>query len=755
MSFPSLRPWNADPLYDRSITERTIEATARHVNAEARAKGRPEWVPTYCTIGQVQSAIAALNDQWDPEQRKLKRPLVQDEADFIQNERRMCALDFRYWATRYAWIVDWEKKPALFSPNIAQQIVIDIWAEDEAAGNAIWMQQLKARQLGVSTLSELNICHRFQFQPYANCVVASADPEKSLKMAGMLRFCLERQPYWLLPTQTKTKHQMAAEFGEQHSTLSIESGNQFNGVARGSTPNIVHLSEVCEWQDAADLIDGALLPAIHDTPDVFVILESTAQGPGYWKNKWEATKREWDRGTGRMRPLFLPWFVATDLYPTATDLRKRPIPPHYVPDERTAAHAERARKYVLDNPYLLKYLAKGDRNWRMPLAQQWWREMEYQSAKEEKNLHIFLAEFAGDDFEAFQSSNTPIIDSEILVGYQERTREPLGVYTIVGPDIPPALVTPRRFWDETKPPIPIYTRDVVPKLDVKYQLIPLKWQGYANIDWDLKLFIWEWPDDRHNYGIGVDTSEGIGQDRAIISTLREATPQLGPGQVAEWASAYVTAFQLWPLVMAMGCLYSTFKMSAGRRVQCRLAIECWANGAACQYELQKRGWSNFHPWKSYDNRKVRKDAEVNKLGVFTNMNFRSQMFDMLLTNLSEEALDLPSPYLIQELTTLERAGDRRKPQAAPDAYDDRVMAIGFPLFSLHMGKQPHKQFARQRVQYVPGGDPEVRPNYATWQPDHQSRDTVVPSMQVQRRIGVRGQVELARLINRSMPKGFQ
>src|SRR4051812_24297243 len=180
---------------------------------------------------------------------------------------------------------------------------MDLWAEDEAAGNAIWMQQLKARRLGVSTISELNVCHRFQFQPYANCVVASADPQKTIEMAGMIKFCLDQQPWWMLPTGTKIRHAIPIEFGEQHSTLAIEAGNQFNGVARGSSPNIVHLSELCEWQDAEDLVDGALLPSILDDPNVFGILESTASGPGWWKRKWEQTKRDWERGTARIRPV--------------------------------------------------------------------------------------------------------------------------------------------------------------------------------------------------------------------------------------------------------------------------------------------------------------------------------------------------------------------------------------------------------------------------------------------------------------------
>lgn len=743
-------------MYAPEVTQRMISAAADRFNAAARARGKAEWVPEYHSHAQIDHAIAHLDSLWNPEERKLKRPLTQDESDFVQNERRICALDFRsYWVSHYAYIIDWRKQPTRFTPNVAQDIIMDLWADDERAGNAIWMQQLKARRLGVSTVSELNVNHRYLFQPYANCVVASADPQKSIEMAGMIRFCIEKQPWWLLPKFTKIKHGIPVEILDQHATLAIEAGNQFNGVARGSAPNVVHLSELCEWPDAEDLVDGALLPAILDDPNVFGILESTASGPGWWKNKWEQTKRDWERGTARIRPVFLPWYVGTDIYPTPADLRKRPIPENWIPEARTTAHADRAREYVLANPLLFKYLAKGDKDWHMPRAQMWWREMGYRSAKEEKTLNIFLAEFCSDDMEAFQASNIPIIDPEILLSYHERTRPPLAAYTIIGPDIPSALITPRRYWDHDKPIITIKTDELLPKYHEKFQLVPIKFEGYPSFDWDLKLLVWEWPTPGFSYGIGVDTSEGIGQDRATMQVLREATPARGPGQVAEWASAYVTAFQLWPLVMALGSLYSTFNANAQRRVQCRLAIECWANGAATQYELQKRGWSNFHPWKSYDNRKARPDGEVNKLGIFTNQNFRAQMFDMLLTNLSEEAIDFPSPYLVQELTTLERAADRRKPQAAADAYDDRVMGIGFPLFSLHMGKAPKRQFARKRVEYVPGVDPEVRPSYATWKPDNQALDLPHPALLRPQRTGLRGQVQLLRSENTRMPRGYR
>lgn len=699
------------------------EVTARRV-AEASERLKTQYGDDfelrYHNQDQVDSAISHFDDLMERHPKdnrplRLRRPLHDDEQQFLTNERTLCALDFRgYWLPRYAWIINWRKQPQRFTPNVAQQIVLDLWADDERAGHAIWMQQLKARRLGVSTISELNVCHRYQFQPYANCVVASADPQKTIEMAGMIKYALEQQPWWLLPEVTKVKQGIPVEFGKQHATLAIEAGNQFTGVARGSAPNIVHLSELCEWRDADSLIDGALLPAILDDPSVFGILESTAKGPGWWKQKWDQVKRDWARGTGRIRPVFLPWFVGTDIYPTPADMRKRPLPATWIPEDRTIAHAERARDYVLSNPLLFKHLALSDPDWRMPRAQMWWREIGYQSAREEKKLHIFLAEYCADDFEAFQAQQNPLIDQEILITLQERTRAPMAVYTIVGPDIPPALVAPSRYFDGTKPSITINTRDLTPRFDAKYQLIPLVFPGYPDFDEQLRLLVWEMPKTLDAYGIGVDTSEGVGLDNAVIEVLREATPQRGPGQVAEWAANTVTAFQLWPLVLAVACLYSTptTRSSDGVRRQCRLAIESWMNGSSTQHELQKRGWSNFHPWKYNDTKKTKLASEVTRVGVYTNQWFRSSMQDLWLTHLTEEAIDLPSPYLVHEITTLENVDG--KAQAILGEHDDRWMGLGFPLYSLHADKPPHLQYVRQRVSYAPGVEADPAVPHPVW-----------------------------------------
>ncbi len=741
-------------MYDAEITAREIETASFRLRKAEQLRQDLQ----YHSQAQISAANELLTDLVDLDRGGLKRNLARDEQEWIINERTLCMLDARYYLSQYAHIVNWNKQEQLFSPNIAQSLMLDVWAELEREHRAIHLLQLKARRLGVTTLTELEIARRVQLLPFSNAVVASADPTKSVLMADMIEYCWNQMPWWMMPKPSKIQNRMPVEFAEINTGITIQAGNQFNGVGRGATPNLYHVSEIAEWVDAESLIDGALLRAIIDTPDVFGIIEGTGEGRGNFLHKtWELIKTEWPLGRSRQRPIFLPWYVGTDIYPSPAEMRARPIPANWIPSDRTIRHAERAREYVLTNPLLFKHLAKGDREWKLPRSQQWFYEVEWESAKKKKTLSIFLAEMASDDFDAFQSSNIPVVDSEILIGLRDRTRQPLQVYTIIGDTIPPDLSVPRRQWltgPGSPPPITVRIAHLLPMCPLSFQFVPVKFEGYAGYDPTLKLFIWEYPQDGEMYGIGVDTSDGIGQDNSVINVLRKGSVNRTCGQVAEFASAYIKAQQLWPMGMAIGTFFSVARLETQIRQQCRVAIECRGTGEAMQFEMQKRGWRNFHPWKRYDNKIPTKNEDVRKFGVYTNVWFRPAMMDMLLTYIDEQAIDIPSPYLVQEFESLERDERQQKTKAAYGEHDDRVMAIGFPLFSLEMDDPAQRRFSRRKVDLLPGGEAPEVVQYPIWQPSAQETGFFVPAQQIlPGRHGRYG--GLSRLTNNKMPKGFR
>jgi len=209
-----------------------------------------------------------VDGQLDPKRRP--NGLLPNEKDFIRNEIALCRIDFVYWLCRYVFIRHWSGGHlVLFTPNIAQRIVLSIWGELEEKGFAIACLCLKARQLGISTVSEMAVAHRVQFRPNINSIVGSSDPDKSKLMSQMMETCWDNQPWWMIPDMTARRAGQLIEYGKQNSAVSIQHGTQFSGIARGTTTNCVHLSELADFSNPEELVvDGScarVTRTLHDS----------------------------------------------------------------------------------------------------------------------------------------------------------------------------------------------------------------------------------------------------------------------------------------------------------------------------------------------------------------------------------------------------------------------------------------------------------------------------------------------------------
>lgn len=654
------------------INKRLVEATA----AIRLKPGFEKFEPEYHSIRQVEANNAhfkSLVDPDDPSGKTMIRALHPDELLWIKNERLISSLDYRYWVTRYAFIRNWSGQMVRFVPNIAQQIIQDIDSELEEQLRAICMLFLKARQLGVTTDTELRLQHRVQFYPYTIGIVGSSDPEKSAKMAQMMERCWELQPSFLIPEFTKYVVGDYMEFGQQNSSISIQHGSQKKGIGRGDTPSAVHLSECSEFAKPEEIIDASLIRAIHETPWIFMVFESTAKCRNdWWHRTWNFSIANWSKGRSRLRPTFLPWYVGRDIYPTETWLRSRPIPADWNPQSLTVKHAERASAYVKNNDLLRKYLGP---TWRMPREQMWFWEVERAEYAAKGELHKFYAEMPADDHEAFQSANMSVFPVELTAEIREKAAmEPWMVVGFRGVKIPVHLQPDAREIDPTIPAI---------KIDDGIEMVPLIFQGYAEMDPMNKLIIWEKPYDDFEYGLGVDTSEGVGLDRAVIEVLRKGTIDIPDSQVAEFASPWANEYDLVPIVHAIGLFYST--RVAGTRKQAKLVIEC-NKGQATQTELRKLGWSHFHIPVKLDQKKLQ-HSRVPRVGWYTTAQTRPDMLAYTIKSIRDFAMEINSPWFIDEMTDLERDTSRQmlsRLAAADGAHDDRIMAIAMVFFSLHI-----------------------------------------------------------------------
>lgn len=658
------------------------------------------------SVKACRSAVALLNDLLDDDGtlNKQRRPsgLLPNEKAFIKNEIALCRIDFVYWLTRYCLIKNRTTDAlTLFTPYVAQRIVIDIWGQLEEMGLAVACVTLKARQLGISTLTEMAVAHRVIFKQNVNAIIGSSDPGKSTEMSKMIETCLANLPWWMLPEQTVSKRGEQIEFGKQNSGISIQHGSQFTGIGRGTTPSTVHLSECASFINPADLIDASLMGAFHESVDRFMVLESTAEGnTGWWHDTWYHAVETWPRTL--LRPIFLPWFVGNDLYPTTAQLRRNPVPADWVPSKLTDAHRQKAELYVRTNKDLRKYLGK---DWTMPREQMWWWECERESYARKKELNLFLAEFCGDEDEAFQSTNISAFDVDLIAEFRDEARStaPLAIFSITGPSISERLMADNRDIDHvlakelTIPVTAHWNKSVLP---VHFELVPLHFRSYQE-DPLGRLYVWQFPQVNTRYVIGVDTSDGIGQDRSIIQVVRLRSafdPTDYDEQVAEFASDAVNSRDLWPLCLAVGSWYTT--PFNGKIEQVRQVIECNGNGESVQYELQKLGWWNFHPWEHYDNKK---HTQSNKIGWYTNSRTRSMAVDTLISSTRDGWLKIRSPWFVKEMQTFERNENRQSIKAAQGSHDDRLMALSFGITSTYIHEittDGRSFFAAQRKRQV-------------------------------------------------------
>lgn len=659
--------------------------------------------------------------------RPWRETLEDDEKHYIRNEIILCRADFSYFVSRYAYIKSEEDRTVRLEPWISQQIFLSILAEMQDEEIALMLIVLKARQLGLSRVISLILLHAVIFFANSNAFLASSTEDKTGLLFDMLDFVLERLPFWMRPAEKYRRENKILEL-YNGSALTLQHGQQSTGIARGTTPTKCHISELSEFDEfkVSDLIDSSLLRAMHDSPNTFLALESTAKGMNnWWHDKWLSAKAGWPERRSRLRPLFLPWFVG-GLYPKDHWLRAHPVPADYSTRMLpwAAAHADGAEQYVARTEYLYSRLG---RKWQMPLEQIWYYECERESAIRERRLNKFLQEMPANDDEAFQSTSISVFDNETLTFYRDNAHQQdlVGAYGLVGaPEIVnPRLQPPELLRDYNQEPITIKV-DNQTGYPMQFDLVPLRFDGWSLESGVDKIYIFEMPIDGESYGLGMDTSDGIDKNRTVLEGLRKGSINGPTKQVFEYASGKMNALDSWPFALALGTLY-TVPDANNVMQQPRMAIECKGHGDMAQNIIRQMGWTNFHPWndKQLDSRTPRTN-QFNKIGVYTVSWFRDGMIEMLVKLLRDGDIEICSPFFVQEMASLQGDEFVQSLKAGYGGFDDRIMALGFILVSLY--KWDAHYFRSAKIAAYSGRSPisRARPprQYAQWAYGYQERN---------------------------------
>ena len=650
-----------------------------------------------------------------------------DEFDrrWQMNERCLVMVDAYYAVTRYGWLIDEAGVICRFAFRVAQEILFGVIGDLELTGGSIEIMILKARQLGMTSLVELLIMFRVVFGYGVNAVIASADQDKSRLMMKKLLFGYDRLPCWLRPQYTSRveSDRGKLEFGYLDSGVSVQHGNQMSGIARGATPTLYHLSECASFPNAEELIEASLFKAVHGSPNVFGVLESTGEGDvGWWPNKWRTSKAKWAEGGARLYPLFLPFFVGIGMWPDEGWLRKHPMPldwaSHMLPDTRE--EVAKAELYVRTHDLIRKHLCRphpnappGMRDWwvdgRMPLEQQYFWEIDHEEHKASGAEATFFQEMACDDVEALQRSTESVFGHDVMARVDKERKRDYSVYGLTGQSIEDAYEPDPDDIDYRQPRTPIVFRN--PRGPVyNWELIPLVWDHARVEAWRKsnpdaffdaaqgKLFVWHPPRPGVDYSIGIDTAEGKGEDSTVICVTEVApAPGLPDVQAAEFRSCYVSHSQAYAFVMAISAYYATAMTSEGMiHRQPLVAPEVVASvGDIVLVQLRQMGYSRIFRFGRYDNIKSTKS---NKAGWYTYGWSRPILIGDFIDTLEHGWYELNSPWTLHEcehFETHKTATGKIKQEHEDGEHDDGIFAAAISL-QIVRGKQSKTERSHKR-----------------------------------------------------------
>jgi len=199
-------------------------------------------------------------------------------------------------------IVTKELQVVKLEPNWAQLDYLNVVEDSLHKGKPIRIIVLKARQLGISTMTEaLMFTFAFIWDHMRGMVVAHEN-DASEHLLGMIDLYWDTYPFRTLytPKFSSRKEKAWVETGSSIKVATAENAR----AGRSRTIHYLHASEVAFWRYAKDTMLG-LRQTIPTTPHSVIVLESTANGVGNWfYNQWHAA----EKGDTDYIPLFYPWF---------------------------------------------------------------------------------------------------------------------------------------------------------------------------------------------------------------------------------------------------------------------------------------------------------------------------------------------------------------------------------------------------------------------------------------------------------------
>ena len=260
-----------------------------------------------------------------------------------------------------------------FKFNQAQQKIHNAVEKQLKEKGRVRVLILKARQQGISTYTAGRVFWKTLYTPFTRSVVLAHDSATSDALFTMSKQFIERMPQEDAPELVKSNAK-EIKFAHNDSGFRLYTAGSPE-AGRGTTPTILHYSEVAFWQNQEKILAG-LFQGVSSANGTEIILESTANGAsGSFYEMWKKA----EQGLNDYVPVFLPWHMTSEYTMES--------PKDFV---RTKEEEALAELYDLSNDQL------------------YWRRMKIGESGATK----FAQEYPATSEEAFQVSGANVFDIE-------------------------------------------------------------------------------------------------------------------------------------------------------------------------------------------------------------------------------------------------------------------------------------------------------------------------------------------------------
>lgn len=542
--------------------------------------------------------------------------------------------DFYRYCKNNLKIKDKHSRIVPFVPNAPQRVLIDyvlLCIKEKRPVKAII---LKARQMGLSTAVEAIIYWWTSTNKNINSVIIGHEESSSKNLYMMFRRYYDNtnplfKPSIRYNTRTDLSFERFDESGKQvglgSSIKTATAGNKAAG--RSDTINLLHASELGEWENGEDLV-ASLLETVPDEEVMekpsMMFLESTAKGRGnYFHKEFVAAVKR----LNNFEPFFFPWWILDSYEREATweELGELNDYEEFLHDLMLKGHTVAGQTIEIDPDSIPRKIAFYRRKAKNFEATPERLSQEYPSTWQE----------------AFIASGKNVF-STLALQEMEKDAEPVEeteYYKIMPGEAHEQYILERVPYEPAEKPD-----------DFTYKA-PLK--------------IWSHPQPGHEYVIGGDVAEGLKDgDFSVAEVVDTSTMET----VARWRG-HIDPDKFGEIIGALGTFYN----------YALVGVEVNNHGLTTIQKLRDTFYTNLYKRdKGYD-----EDFEepTSNLGWKTDVRTKRLMIDDLIRVIREGLNKERDTVFVNEAFAFVR-DERGRMNAEEGEHDDTVMAkaIAFQLF---------------------------------------------------------------------------